>query len=178
MDKKFKTGDKVKVISKWESAYGLTGIVISYDQDGDANVEFEANHDWTHNCNGAIPSGRGDWFIETGLELVNPKELTEIIAGVNELYEVGEYRVDWHFGEDYKNDDWSQLKIYNKINLLAELRIGRDNLSIERANEILKLFGAVIVEPEPATIKIKAESGQELEISVDKARELGFEVNR
>ena len=101
--------------------------------------------------------------------------MTEIVAGINNTYEAGENRVNWVYGYDYKeNNNSSQIEIRRNEKVLTFVIIGKSFNSIERANKILAVYNCIIVE-KPQLIKIKME-GQTIEVSVDKAKELGFNL--
>ena len=58
--------------------------------------------------------------------------------------------------------------------IIVYIYIGKEFSSIEDANKILAIYNCVIVEEKK--IIITSDDGQKLEISEDKARELGFEI--
>lgn len=104
------------------------------------------------------------------------ESITEIIAGVDKVYEVGEYKIEWKYAKTYE-DNYSILIIGRGSNKhIDTLCIGQyPNLSIEEANERLKSINIKIVEPE-SSIRITTTDGEEIEISKDKAKELGFKL--
>jgi len=109
------------------------------------------------------------------LEFEEVLEMTEIIAGINKVYDLGEgIEVSWECEKAYKKeDDYSFLYMFKGENVFFEIRITASN--IEEANKILALYNCKIVE-KPNTITITADNGEKLEISVEDARKLGFKV--
>ena len=111
-------------------------------------------------------------------EFLSNFEKVKIIAGVNKIYEIGDYKVSWSYGEDYlRDEDFSKLDVINKgETYIMEFKIVTPS-SITGTNKILEALdiNAEIVEP-PKTIKLKSEDGQEIEVDIDKAKELGIVV--
>ena len=157
------------------------GIVAGFTKDvEDILIDFDEKfsdrlYNGWENCEEKVNIKNGWFCVRKYITIIEEEKMTEIIAGINNTYEAGENRVNWVYGYDYKeNNNSSQIEIRRNEKVLTFVIIGESFNSIERANKILAVYNCIIVE-KPQLIKIKME-GQTIEVSVDKAKELGFNL--
>jgi len=169
------TKEKAELLLSWTVKEKLKWIT------GNSYLKRDNWHwykDQTGYCIGKGIFGTIDTFEKEGYKILKLEEvlqMTEIKAGVDKKYNVGEYSAQWAFGNDYKEEgDYSSIIIKKEEYVLLDLCIGINHLSINQANQILSQSGFKLFEEKKITIITK--DGQELEISEDKAIELGFKI--
>ena len=78
--------------------------------------------------------------------------MEKVIVGMTKSYKTKDYRLDWNWGDSYKNDDdCSQIEIRRNGSFkykykLFTLNIGHGFLTIAETNDILKDFGFELIE--------------------------------
>ena len=152
------------------------------------NEEYIGKYFTVENGKLMRPFGRGECgyyhtleeqinFMKKYYEVEEEIEMTKILVGVNDSYQIGDYEIRWKYGEDYlKEDEYSRILIcdgndshYMKIHSLSD---------INKANNLLQYLNISAEIMEEEKVEITTTDGQTITISKEKAEELGFNIKR
>jgi len=102
--------------------------------------------------------------------------IKEIPVGIDREYDLGNnMKVEWSYGYGYLNDcEYSSVCISRGDESIARFYLSKEE-DCDNINKYLEKYNCRITKE--GSITIRTDSGEALEISKTKARELGFKIN-
>jgi len=161
---------------KWHDGTGKlhTNYWGRYKNDSRIHIKYPFNITYG-DCGSGVDD---DLDVITADEFVSNFDKIKIEAGINGIYKVGEYSIEWIYSECYKvEDDYGEVFLSKKNKSVFTMRI-RNAYGIQQLNSILEILGvnAEILAEGEELISISTQSGQTIEISRYEAEKLGFSV--